>query len=268
MTLRIRPLLLGLTLLPFLGAAQPTHLITSARSVDSANNRKPTAAQTIATEKVATTETVATTVEVKKPAHCLPLFGERSKSIEQIEQEIRFLNDCDQNFSNRQEASQFFAARGWDYIADGQLDTAAYRFNLSYLLNDKNADAFWGLGVICYQQEKLPDAIRMLKKGLAVVDTNTVLMTDLATVQIKYYQHTKDENLLNEAETYLYQALAVDAANATAHIELSYLYFTRANYPKAWESLHKARALDLSVIDLAYLGELLAKMPDPKGFFK
>ena len=267
MTLRIRPLLLGLTLLPFLVAAQPTQLITSARSVDSANNRKPTTTHAFVAEKPGTVGTALEATEAKA-AHCLPLFGERSKSIEQIEKEIRFLNDCDQNFGSRHEASQFFAARGWDYLSDSQLDTAVYRFNLAYLLNDKNADAYWGLGVICYQQEKMPDAIRMLKKGLAVADTNTVLMTDLATVQIKYYQQTKDEKLLNEAEAYLYQAIGLDPASATAHIELSLLYFTRANYPKAWESLHKARALDLSVIDLAYLGELLAKMPDPKGFFK
>ena len=273
MIFRVHPFLMGLLLmLPFRLVAQSTQLITSARTVDSANNRKPTAKQAFVADKGLTTEAATTAVAVaaesKTAAHLLPLFGERSKSTEQIEHDIRFLSDCDQNFASRQEASQFFAARGWDYINDGQLDTAAYRFNLAYLLNEKNADAYWGLGVVCYQQEKLPDAIRMLKKGLAYADTNTVLMTDLATVEIKFFQQTKNQQLLADAENILNQAITTDPANATAHIEMSLLCYTKGEYEKAWEALHKARAIDLSVVDLAFLGDLLAKMPDPKGFFK
>ncbi len=279
MIFRVHPFLMGLLLLlPFRIVAQSTPLITSARTVDSANNRKPTAKQAFVADKgltpeasasaAAATAAASTAVESKVAAHLLPLFGERSKSTEQIEHDIRFLSDCDQNFSSRQEASQFFAARGWDYINDGQLDTAAYRFNLAYLLNEKNADAYWGLGVVCYQQEKHSDAIRMLKKGLAYADTNTVLMTDLATVEIKFFQQTKNQQLLSDAETILNQAITIDPANATAHIEMSLLWYTKGEYEKAWDALHKARAIDLSVVDLAFLGDLLAKMPDPKGFFK
>lgn len=198
----------------------------------------------------------------------LPLFGEQAKSVEQIDREIRFLNDCDQNFASRSEASQFFAARGWDYISESQLDTAAYRFNLAWLLNDKNVDAYWGLGVVCYQQNKLPDAIRLLKRGLAVADTNVVLMTDLATVQIKSYQLTQDVADLNEAESFLQRALVLTPANAPALMKLSLVNFARADYLKAWDYFHRARVLDLSSLDLQYLNELMAKKVDPQGVFK
>jgi tetratricopeptide (TPR) repeat protein len=258
-----------LVVLPFLAAAQPKQLIISARSGDSvrqaqsARDRSETITQSAEPVSVSADATETTFESVKS----LPLFGERPKTIDQIDQEIHFLNDCDRNFASRPEASNFFAARGWDYVSNGQLDTAAHRFNLAWLLNDHNADAYWGLGVICYQKNQLPIAIRMLKKGLAVDDSNSVLMTDLATVEIKRYQEKPDEDVLTDAETHLERAISFNP-NALSYQKLSIVYFLRANYSKAWDYFHQARQLDLSALDLAYLNELLAKQPDPKGVFK
>lgn len=266
----IRYLLFSFTLLPFLSQAQPVkksftqaqskQLITSARTADTAVKGKPVESPSISTAPAAPEMTTA--------AHVLPLFGERPKTAEQIDREIHFLNECDQNFASRHEASQFFSARGWDYLSEGQLDTAAYRFNLSWLLNEKNADAYWGLGVVSYQRNDLSQAIRMLKKGLDVADTNVVLMTDLATVQIRLYQEKQDLNELTDAESLLQKSLTVIPNNPNALIKLSLINYERAEYAKAWEYVHKARNIDISVIDLTYLNELLSKQPDPQGVFK
>lgn len=198
----------------------------------------------------------------------LPLFGERSKSPGQIEDEIRFLNDCDQNFTSREEASQFFAARGWEYLTDAQLDTAAYRFNLAHILNDKNADVYWGLGVISYQRNQLTDAVRMLKRGVALSDTNAVMMTDLATVELEQYQAKSDTASLADARDHLQKALFLRPDHATAYSKLSIASYLQADYRSAWMYLHKAYKLDISSLDLTYLQELLAKQPDPLGVFK
>lgn len=245
---------------PFWAAAQPKTqvVMTSARSVDTA----------ISKPVVTAAEPVSTATEAAGNVNILPLFGEQAKTPEQIDADIRFLNDCDQNFASRAEASQFFSARGWDYVSEGQLDTAAYRFNLAYLLSDKNADAFWGLGVVCYQKNQFRDAVRMLKRGLAVADTNATLMTDLATVQIKHYAETKDEDELNEAETLLQHAVSISPSNANAYMKLSLVHYTRADYAKAWEHFHRARLFDMSVIDFTYLNELISKMPDPQKVFR
>lgn len=198
----------------------------------------------------------------------LPLFGERSKSLKQIEDEIRFLNECDQNFPSREEASQFFTARGWDYVSDAQLDTAAYRFNLAHLLNPKNADAFWGLGVVCYQRNQLANAIRMLKQGAALTDTNAVLLTDLATVELEHFQAKHDTTSLTDAREHLQKAVFLNPAQASAYARLSQVSYLQTDYRSAWAYLHKAYKLDLSAIDLNYIQELLAKEPDPVGMFK
>ncbi len=162
----------------------------------------------------------------------------------------------------------FFAARGWDYVADGQLDTATHRFNLSWLLNDRNADAFWGLGVVSYQKNNLPGAIYLLKKGLAVADTNVVLMADLATLQIKNYQEKPNPTDLTEAETLLLKTVALNPNLATSFQKLAVVNFLKTDYEKSWAYFHQARTLDLSVLDLKFMSELLAKLPDPKGVFK
>ena len=260
---------LSLVVLPFLAVAQPKQLITSARSGDSvrqSSNTRNTTKQPATGEE--TRSTNATDAAAGGSVNTLPLFGERPKTAAQIDEEIHFLNDCDRNFPSRSEASEFFAARGWDYVADGQLDTAAYRFNLSWLLNDRNADAYWGLGVVSYQKNNLPTAIRLLKKGLAVADSNVVLMADLATLQIKNYQEKQDPTDLTEAETLLLRAVSLSPNSAPSYQKLAVVNFLKTDYEKSWAYFHQARTLDLSVLDLSFLNELLAKLPDPKGVFK
>ncbi len=108
----------------------------------------------------------------------------------------------------------------------------------------------------------------MLKKGLSVADSNVVLMTDLATIEIKQYQEKSNDVVLTDAENHLQRAVALSPTNAASYQKLSMVYYLKANYAKAWDYFHQARNLDLSTLDIGYLNELLAKQPDPKGVFK
>lgn len=261
---------LSLVVFPLFAVAQPRQLITSARSGDSvrqaSSDKRTTEERKQASKETSTNET--NTDVVGGSVNLLPLFGERPKTAAQIDEEIHFLNDCDRNFASRPEASDFFAARGWDYVADGQLDTATHRFNLSWLLNNRNPDAYWGLGVVSYQKNDIPGAIRLLKKGLIVADTNVVLMDDLAALQIKNYQQKKDPTDLAESERLLLKIVALNPASASSYQKLSVVNYLKADYEKSWDYFHQARTLDLSILDLEFLNELLAKQPDPKGVFK
>ncbi|MVM33335.1 tetratricopeptide repeat protein [Spirosoma sp. HMF4905] len=267
MSVRISLIQCTLVALPFFAAAQTKQFITSARSGDAVRQSKSTHENLEEAIQSVESTNAGGSIDTGESVNTLPLFGERPKTAAQIDEEIHFLNDCDRNFATRSDASSFFAARGWDYIGSGQLDTAAHRFNLSWLLNDRNADAYWGLGVVCYQKNRLPDAIRMMKKGIAVDDSNTVLMTDLATVELKQYQEKPDEDMLTEAEGHLQKAVSLNP-NALSYQKISMVYYLKANYEKAWDYFHQARNIDFSSLDLGYLNELLAKAPDPKGVFK
>lgn len=198
----------------------------------------------------------------------LPLFGEMRKSSDQIKEEISFLNDCDANFASRSEASQFFAARGWEYLQEGQLDTASYRFNLAHLLNEKNVEAYWGLGVVCFQQEDFGNAYRMLKKGVEVEPQNVPLMVDLSSISIKLYEDTEDSVKLDDVHRLLTQAASLDPTYAQTFFNLAIAEYYRGEYSEAWENIHKGRALNFSMVNLQFVEQLSDKAPDPKGFFK
>lgn len=231
--------------------AQTMQFVTSSRPADTSN--KATGAGSEAT--------------VVKNLHLLPLFGEAAKTVEQIEFEINFLNDCDQNFATRKEASEFFSARGWEYLDEGDLDTACYRFNLAYLLNPQNADTFWGLGVVCFQQGHITDAERMLRKGADLDSTNVGLLVDLATVDLIHFKESSDKWEILEAEQILNRAIRLDSTFATAYLKKSVLEYHKGNYDASWENLHKTRLLDIELLDYEFMKELLAKKCDPLGIF-
>ncbi len=214
-----------------------------------------------------------TNVASKKPLELkdkrvLPLYGGGTKSSDQIDEEIQFLSDCDKSFGSRAEASSFFSARAWEYLQEGSLDTACYRFNLANLLNDKNVDAYWGLGVVCYQRENWVDAKRMLTKGVNINGSNVPLLVDLSTVDLKLYAITNRQEDLDEAKSLLEHAVGLDSTYALGQYNMAMVHFNRNELEKSWEHLHKGRMLDFSGLNLDFVELLKAKLPDPQGFFK
>lgn len=214
-----------------------------------------------------------TNIAQKKPLELkdkrvLPLFGGGTKTSEQIDEEIKFLSDCDKSFSSRDEASSFFSARAWEYLQEGSLDTACYRFNLANLLNDKNVEAYWGLGVVSYQRESWVDAKRMLTKGVNISGNNVPLLVDLSTVDLKLYAITNRQEDLEEAKMLLEHAVGLDSTYALGQYNMALVQFNLNEHEKSWEHLHKGRVLDFSGINIDFVEMLKAKMPDPQGFFK
>jgi tetratricopeptide (TPR) repeat protein len=198
----------------------------------------------------------------------LPLFGGGSKSSAQIDEEIKFLSECDKSFGSRKEASEFFSARAWEYLQEGSLDTACYRFNLANLLDDKNIEPYWGLGVVSYQKENWAEAKQMLSKGVKISNDNVALLVDLSTVDLKLFTLNNQVEDLDESLNLLNRAYSIDPNYSLAAYNLSTAYFHKNDYEKAWEFLHKGRNLDFSGISLDFIELLKSKLPDPSGFFK
>lgn len=198
----------------------------------------------------------------------LPLFGSWKKVEEQISNSSQFLIQCDKNFKDRFDASNFFADRGWEYLNEGLLDTATYRFNLCFLLNQNNFDAYWGLGSVSYQKGKYEESTKLLRKGLELSPENTILMVDIATVQLACYKEKKNCDDIDDALRLLEKSLQIDATNANGWLKYSIAEYQLEHYEKAWEYLHKCRLLDISFVDTSYVQELNAKYLDPLGIFK
>lgn len=200
--------------------------------------------------------------------YILPLFGNQEKTAKEKAIDNSFVEMCKKNFPNLKEASKFFADRGWEYLGESELDTAMHRFNLCYLLNPKNIDSYWGIGVICFQKGEFDNASNILKKGIEIDSTNSSLIVDLATVELSCYEKNKHIDDLNLAHDHLAKAIDIDPGNISAWLKRSESEYYLENYENAWECVHSARLLDISKIDLAFVEKLSEKMKDPKEVFK
>jgi len=208
------------------------------------------------------------TAPLDKASRLVPLFG--GASVAQAEQLVgaAFLADVGRSFASKPEASKFFSDKGYEYLLENQMDTAVYRFNLAWLLDQKNADSYRGLGVIASQRTNNDEAISLLAQGLAIDPNNAVIMGDLGSSYLIRFEKDKKKKDLTQAMEYLQKSVAADATNAVTWQQLARGYFFQENYAKAWEAVHTGQNLNVSSLDFQLIGDLIAKMPDPKGMFK
>ena len=196
------------------------------------------------------------------------LFGGKPLGLKDQKELNQFLSSCDDSFSSRNEAATYFAERAWEYLTEGKLDTATYRFNYVNALNPKSIEAFWGLGVISYQRGNYPLAINLLEKGLSLDSTQSALRVDLATTKLSCYQTNQSCGTLQEVEELLAKSIQQDPKNANAWMKSAQAAYYLGDIEKAWGYFHECRQLDILQLDINFSEFLLQKMPDPKGLFK
>ncbi len=199
----------------------------------------------------------------------MPLFGGYHKTAKQIRDDEAFLADCDKNFKSREEASLFFSDMGWQYLSEGSREMAIYRFNLASLLDVKNVDVFWGLGVIEYQRGEYESAIKLLSQGL-YTDTqfNVTLMVDLATVHIKCFTANKHKADLDRAYKLLDDAILLAPNYANSYMQLAIANLVNGKIDEAWLAFHKGYKIDPKSLDRDILVQLLEQQADPEQLFK
>lgn len=196
------------------------------------------------------------------------LFGGKPLGLKDQKDLNQFLSSCDDSFSSRSEAASYFSERAWEYLGEGKLDTAAFRFNYVNALNPKSVEAFWGLGVISFQRKNNPLAIQLLEKGLSIDSTQSALRVDLATVKLSCFQSNQPCGTAQEVEELLAKSIAQDPKNANAWMKRAQAAYYLGEIEKAWTYFHECRQLDILQLDINFSEFLLEKMPDPKGFFK
>ncbi|TXK33229.1 hypothetical protein FVR03_19480 [Pontibacter qinzhouensis] len=221
---------------------------------------------------MATTFSFAQDAAVKPNPNVLPMFGNVAKTEAQQIKDQKFLTSCDNSFTTRQEASNFFMNRGWEYFNEGQIDTAVYRFNLAWLLNPDNANTYWAFGLVTYGKGSLQESINFYEKALALEPKNSLMLSDMASSYLALHEAEEKKNKKKQSfkkvVEFTNKALAADSANAFALYTMSKVKFQEKQYEEAWSYLHKGREQNVANIDFVYLTSLMSEMPDPTGFFK
>ena len=221
------------------------------------------------THTVAGTDgSLVTDPKAARAARAQPLFGGLTPAqATQLIGEAQ-LKAIAASFASTAEASAFFTKKGFDYLRENQPDTAAYRFNLAWLLNPQNAEAYRGLGIVASAQPMPDAAIGLLTKGLALAPADAALMSDLGATYLIRYGQTKKKKDLTTALELLQRAAAAAPTNAGTWQQLARGLYYQEKYPEAWEAVHKGQALSVSSLDFTLITDLLAKQPDPQGLFK
>lgn len=196
------------------------------------------------------------------------LFGNKPLGLKDQKDLNLFLKSCDESFGSRKEAASFFAERAWEYVAEGKLDTASFRFNYVNALDPLSVDAYWGLGVVTFSRKNNPLAIQLLEKALSLDSTQSTLRVDLASVKLSCFLQNMSCGTAEEVESLLAKSLQQDPKNANAWMKRAQVAYYLGNIENAWTYFHECRQLDILQLDINFSEYLLQKMPDPKGFFK
>ncbi len=207
-------------------------------------------------------------VALNSASRLQPLFGGASTGQAEALLGAGYLDKVAASFASREEASRFFSGKGYEYLTEGQTDTATVRFNLAWLLDAKNPDVYRGLGIVASRNPAPDQAIELLTQGLALAPTNPLMLSDLGSSYLIRYAQTKKKKDLTTGADLLQRAVAADPANAVAWQQMARVQYLQGNYAQAWDAVYKGQAINIASIDFDFLSELMAKMPDPQGKFK
>jgi tetratricopeptide (TPR) repeat protein len=247
-----------------------TAISTEKKTIQAGSTPKQKAALPTVIEESAEVVIVNKTAPMGLDVNFVPLFGGYTKSESQQIDDQLFISDCDKQFKSRSEGSEFFSKMGWDYLADGDKNTAIHRFNLSWLLSPDNVDVYWGLGVIEFQSSNFPNAIKLMTKGLETSkEPNYVLMVDLATVYIKTALNNPNSLIESaNARDLLSKSLEIQPKYTPAYMQLTLVNLLENKPDEAWTTFHQGYELNSKELNFEILGELLKRKADPKGVFK
>lgn len=173
--------------------------------------------------------------EAKTNTRLLPRYGHVLKSPDQLEADEKFRERTKNmsTFTDFRYASMEMINLGFQYLREGDLRTAMYRFNQAYLLDPTNTDDYWGYGAVYMQLGQLDIAEEIYKRGLSLDLTNHHLYTDLATIYSIRSQKNNDTVALNMAISLFEKSYAIEPKDVNTVYKLSVCYYLKEDCAKA-----------------------------------
>jgi Tfp pilus assembly protein PilF len=163
-------------------------------------------------------------------------------------------------------ASKKMSDLGFTYLYDkGDLVTAMRRFNQAYILNSKNADAYYGFGTIFFNLAAMEKAREQFDKGLEIDPKHSKILTDYGTTYLgDYYESLENEKensteFLTKANEYLEKSLEFDKKDSNTIYKLSIVKMYIGDCKEAKELLKKAKKMNNPNVTESYEKELNQK---------
>ena len=197
-----------------------------------------------------------------------PLFGEQPKSEASSNADRQFIESASAAAGSREAAAQLEVTRAWQQLKQGDAEVAIQGFNQAYLLNPKNAEVYWGLGVATTQQGKYDIAVRMFGRALALDPENPRLLADVGLAHARAAVGTSQDPVeqakrLQGAMPWFDAAEKLDPKYPLVYAKRAVALTLLGHYSEAWANIEKAEALDSASVDPILLEDLSKKMQRP-----
>jgi tetratricopeptide (TPR) repeat protein len=193
----------------------------------------------------------------------LPKYGPDEKCQNLVDGDNKFIEIMDKQFNgNRMEASKQLATRGWDYLLQGNIDTAMRRFNQAWLLDPSNPVALWGMGAIMSDKAAHREAISLLNEARPFLTQDFRFKVDYARMLAMAGIHLKEDQLIDAALSEfsrLYNESPQDVNNLQ---NWAITLYSLDQYEDAWEKIKEAKKMpDAHKLSSDFVSELLRIIP-------
>lgn len=196
----------------------------------------------------------------------LPKYGNLPKADWQKAADGAYIKATDEEYhGDRKKASMDTAMEGWRYLAGGDLEDAMRRFNQSWLLNNKNGTALWGMAAVETEWEKYDDCLKLFAEAEKYVGTEINFSVDYSRAVGVAGVKRKDDALINDALNRYERIYQKAPQNGRNLKNWAMTLFGVGKYSEAWAKVKLAEsAQDKGHFDPSFLADLQSHMPRPQ----
>ncbi|MGN0003661.1 MAG: tetratricopeptide repeat protein [Sphingobacterium composti] len=178
----------------------------------------------------------------------LPMYGKIEKCQEQINSDIKFINEIDKSFKSRVEAAKEHTKLAWEYFYKQDYETSMKRFNQAWLIDSTYYESYWGFANIIGIKGNPTEALTYFELAKKYNPSSANFHLSMASAQSHIYQSNKDQKLLDDIIKELKTGLALDSINGKIYEMLAISYFYKKDIVEAKKHLQKAENIqDFSV---------------------
>ena len=196
----------------------------------------------------------------------LPKYGNAIKTEKQKKADAEFLAQIDLRYQgDRQRAAKEISERGWQALSQGNDADAMRRFNQAWLLDQRNANAIWGMAAVAGNTDQgLLASLSLFFEAEKLLPDDINLAVDYARVMGFAGAAVGSEPILVEAAK-RYEAIYRKAPGHALNLQnWAIANYSKGDYRTAWEKIKLAEATPQKAqIDPAFIKALEAKMPRP-----
>ncbi len=173
---------------------------------------------------------------------------------------------------DHQAASRYYSKKAHEYFSYGQIQKSMEYFNRAWLLDDENAQAYWGFGQVLVIRNQLDEAIRHLEKAKSIGVVTFQRPALLVDVGIAYSIQAeraiqvgskRGQRLFAKANQNFQESSLLEPTYGEVWRRWAFSLVREQRYEEAWGAVKKARSLGVKKFPPSFLKLLGEALPEP-----